>query len=113
MFINGLKLIKKSQVLTKEEKSKLIKYGFLEVIVNGYVDIIQLPFKLIGYVFIILQHIFEFIANSFDIIATIIEEFCIMLNNRLPQVNLTRGQAREKVLREIRENKFLKSYKVK
>lgn len=113
MFINGLKLIKKSQVLTKEEKSKLIKYGFLEVIINSYVNIIQLPFKLVGYVFIILQRIFEVIANDFDIIATIIEEFCTMLNNRLPQVNLTRGQSREKVLREIRENKFLKSYKIK
>lgn len=110
MFINGLKLIRKSQVLSKEEKRKLFTFGLLEVIINSYVNIIQLPFKLIGYILIIIQHIFELIANGLELFISILEQLCIMLDTRLPQVNLTRGKAREKVLKEIKDNKI---YKVK
>lgn len=110
MFINGLKLIKKSQVLSKEEKRKLFTFGLLEVIINSYVNIIQLPFKLIGYILIIIQHIFELIANGLELFISVIEQLCIMLDTRLPQVNLTRGKAREKILKEIKDNKI---YKVK
>lgn len=110
MFINGLKLIRKSQVLSKEEKRKLFTFGLLEVIINSYVNIIQLPFKLIGYILIIIQHIFELIANGLELFISVLEQLCIMLDTRLPQVNLTRGKAREKVLKEIKDNKI---YKVK
>lgn len=110
MFINGLKLIKKSQVLSKEEKRKLFTFGLLEVIINSYVNIIQLPFKLIGYILIVIQHIFELIANGLELLISVIEQLCIMLDTRLPQVNLTRGKAREKILKEIKDNKI---YKVK
>jgi len=110
MFINGLKLIRKSQVLSKEEKRKLFTFGLLEVIINSYVNIIQLPFKLIGYILIIIQHIFELIANGLELFISVLEQLCIMLDTRLPQVNLTRGKAREKILKEIKDNKI---YKVK
>lgn len=110
MFINGLKLIRKSQVLSKEEKRKLFTFGLLEVIINSYVNIIQLPFKLIGYILIVIQHIFELIANGLELFISIIEQLCIMLDIRLSQVNLTRGKAREKILKEIKDNKI---YKVK
>ena len=110
MFINGLKLIRKSQVLSKEEKRKLFTFGLLEVIINSYVNIIQLPFKLIGYILIIIQHIFELITNGLELFISIIEQLCIMLDTRLPQVNLTRGKARKKILKEIKDNKI---YKVK
>lgn len=110
MFINGLKLIRKSQVLSKEEKRKLFTFGLLEVIINSYVNIIQLPFKLIGYILIIIQHIFELIANGLELFISVLEQLCIILDTRLPQVNLTRGKAREKVLKEIKDNKI---YKVK
>lgn len=110
MFINGLKLIRKSQVLSKEEKRKLFTFGLLEVIINSYVNIIQLPFKLIGYILIVTQHIFELIANGLELFISVLEQLCIMLDTRLPQVNLTRGKARKKVLKEIKDNKI---YKVK
>lgn len=110
MFINGLKLIRKSQVLSKEEKRKLFTFGLLEVIINSYVNIIQLPFKLIGYILIVIQHIFELIANGLELFISVLEQLCIMLDTRLPQVNLTRGKTREKVLKEIKDNKI---YKVK
>lgn len=110
MFINGLKLIRKSQVLSKEEKRKLFTFGLLEVIINSYVNIIQLPFKLIGYILIVIQHIFELIANGLELFISVLEQLCIMLDIRLPQVNLTRGKAREKILKEIKDNKI---YKVK
>lgn len=110
MFINGLKLIRKSQVLSKEEKRKLFVFGLLEVIINSYVNIIQSPFKLIGYILIIIQHIFELIADGLELFISVLEQLCIMLDTRLPQVNLTRGKAREKVLKEIKDNKI---YKVK
>lgn len=110
MFINGLKLIRKSQVLSKEEKRKLFAFGLLEVIINSYVNIIQLPFKLVSYILIIIQHIFELIANGLELFISVLEQLCIMLDTRLPQVNLTRGKAREKVLKEIKDNKI---YKVK
>lgn len=110
MFINGLKLIRKSQVLSKEEKRKLFTFGLLEVIINSYVDIIQLPFKLIGYILIIIQHIFELITNGLELFISVLGQLCIMLDTKLPQVNLTRGKAREKVLKEIKDNKI---YKVK
>lgn len=110
MFINSLKLIRKSQVLSKEEKRKLFTFGLLEVIINSYVNIIQLPFKLIGYILIIIQHIFELITNGLELFISVLEQLCIMLDTRLPQVNLTRGKAREKVLKEIKDSKI---YKVK
>ena len=110
MFINGLKLIRKSQVLSKEEKRKLFTFGLLEVIINSYVNIIQLPFKLVSYILIIIQHIFELITNGLELFISVLEQLCIMLDTRLPQVNLTRGKAREKVLKEIKDNKI---YKVK
>ena len=110
MFINGLKLIRKSQVLSKEEKRKLFTFGLLEVIINSYVNIIQLPFKLISYILIIIQHIFELIVNGLELFISVLEQLCIMLDTRLPQVNLTRGKAREKVLKEIKDSKI---YKVK
>lgn len=110
MFINGLKLIRKSQVLSNEEKRKLFTFGLLEVIINSYVNIIQLPFKLVSYILIVIQHIFELITNGLELFITVLEQLCIMLDTRLPQVNLTRGKAREKVLKEIKDSKI---YKVK
>ena len=110
MFINGLKLIRKSQVLSKEEKRKLFTFGLLEVIINSYVNIIQLPFKLIGYILIIIQHIFELITNGLELFINVLEQLCIMLDTKHPQVNLTRGKAKEKILKEIKDNKI---YKVK
>ena len=80
------------------------------MIINSYVNIIQLPFKLVSYILIVIQHIFELIANGLELFISILEQLCIMLDTRLPQVNLTRGKAREKVLKEIKDNKI---YKVK
>ena len=97
-------------LLSKEEKRKLFTFGLLEVIINSYVNIIQLPFKLISYILIIIQYIFELIANGLELFISVLEQLCIMLDTRLPQVNLTRGKAREKVLKEIKDNKI---YKVK
>lgn len=47
-IIQGIKVIKKSKVLTEKEKSKLIKQALIETVVNSWRDLLCLPFYIVA-----------------------------------------------------------------
>lgn len=101
-----LKLIKKSKVLTKKEKRELIIKGIIEEIVNFYKTIIKLPFMVIGLIFCFLGCIFGYIVEGIELIEQVFRSITIWLEDKVPELCLTKNQAREKLLAEIRNNTF-------
>ena len=101
-----IKLINKSKVLNKQEKRKLIVKGLIETIVNSYKFIIKLPFIILGMLFATIEMVFNYIVEFTDLIEQVF--YCIVdwLEDRLPELALTKGQARDKLMEEIKQNKF-------
>lgn len=107
-FRRTLKILKQSKVLTRKEKRELIIKGTIEGIVNSYKIIIKIPFQILGITFATLEFLFNSIAEFFDLIEQIFYSFCLKIDN-LKEFTLTsNNKAREKVLKEIKENQIKK-----
>ena len=105
-----IKMIKESQMLTEQEKKGLIRKAKIENFVNSYKIIIKLPFLLIGIIFATLTMIFATISEYFDLIEQVFSSICIKIDN-FKEFNITNGEARERILKEIKEMKE-KKYKI-
>lgn len=101
MTLIGLKIIKRSKVLTKKEKRKMIALGFCETFCNSYKLILKLPFLIFAIPLILLgaglEYLGEFLQNVGDIIDTPIQKI-----NDINDITFTKGEAREKLLTEIK-----------
>ena len=102
-----LKMIKESQTLTKQEKKDLIIKGRIENIINSYKVIIKLPFLILGISFATLECLFGYITELFSLIEQVFSSICIKIDNT-KDITLTNGEAREKILKEIKEKKVYK-----
>lgn len=100
-----IKMIKESQVLTEQEKKELIRKGKIENFVNSYKIIIKLPFLILGLTFVTLECLFGHITEFFDLIEQVFSSICIKIDN-FKEFNITNGEIREKVLKEIKEKKY-------
>ena len=100
-----IKMIKESQVLTKQEKKELIRKAKIENFVNNYKIIIKLPFLILGLTFVTLECLFGYITEFFDLIEQVFHSICIKIDN-FKEFNITNGKAREKILKEIKEKKY-------
>jgi hypothetical protein len=106
-IIKVIKLTRQSKVLTEQEKRELIRKGLIESIINSILGIIKLPFIILGILFATLEIIFNGLAEIFDFGEGVTYDFCEGIDNHL-QISLTNGQARDKLIKEIRENKIKK-----
>ena len=101
MTLIGLKIIKCSKVLTKKEKRKMIALGFCETFCNSYKLILKLPFLIFAIPLILLgaglEYLGEFLQNVGDIVDTPIQKI-----NDISDITFTKGEAREKLLAEIK-----------
>jgi len=104
-----IKWIKESEVLTKEEKRKLIKRGKIEYLLNSYKIILKFPFLILGILFATLECLFNYLAEIFDLIEQVFSSICIKIDN-LKEINLTKGKAREKLIKEIKDKKIYNIY---
>lgn len=100
-----IKMIKESQVLTEQEKKELIRKGKIENFVNSYKIIIKLPFLILGLTFVVLEYLFSHITEFFDLIEQVFHSICIKIDN-FKEFNITNGEIREKLLKEIKEKKY-------
>ena len=101
-----IKLIKRSNVLTNQEKKELIIKGLLESIVNSYKLILIVPFALLRILFLILENLFNYITEFIGIIETVFYELVNLLDRKLPELNLTKGKARDRMIQEIKNKKY-------
>ena len=101
-----IKLINKSKILSKQEKRELIVKGLIETIVNAYKFIIKLPFIILGILFATIEMIFSYIVEWANLIEQVFHCIVDWLEDRLPELALTKGQARDKLMEEIKQNKF-------
>lgn len=101
-----IKLINKSNVLNKQEKRKLIVKGLIETVVNAYKFIIKLPFIILGILFATIEMVFSYIVELTDLIEQVFHCIVDWLEDKLPELALTKGQARDKLIEEIKQNKF-------
>lgn len=101
-----IKLINKSKVLSKQEKRKLIVKGLIETVINAYKFIIKLPFIILGMLFATIEMVFSYIVELADLIEQVFHCIVDWLEDRLPELTLTKGQARDKLMEEIKQNKF-------
>ncbi len=101
-----IKLIKRSNVLTKQEKKELIIKGLLESIVNSYKLFLIAPFTLLRILFLILENLFNYITEFIGIIETIFYKLTNLIDRKLPELSLTKGNTRNKLIQEIKENKY-------
>lgn len=97
-----IKVIKESQVLTKQEKKELIKKAKIENFVNGYKIFLKLPFLILGILFATLTMVFASISELFDLMEQVFSSICIRIDN-LKEFVITNNNTREKILKEIKE----------
>ena len=110
IFFEVVKNIKKCKSITKKEQNKLITMGFFETILNFYKKVLVFPFSVIRLVVCGLTYFFDWLATVFDTIQAFFRDTIIRaINNNLPTIDLTKGQARDKVLKELKENNFYKN----
>lgn len=101
-----IKLINKSKTLSKQEKRELIVKGLIETVVNAYKFIIKLPFIILGILFTTIEMVFSYIVEFVDLIEQVFHCIVDWLEDRLPELALTKGQSRDKLIEEIKQNKF-------
>lgn len=108
--IKLFKIINKNKTLNKQEKKELKRKGLIEYIVNFYKKLLKFPFQcvgvtlcLIGELFSILEKVIEFIQKPFYFITEWLED-------TLPELNITRGKARNEIIKQItkEQNKKIK-----
>lgn len=101
--IKYIKIVKKSKVLTEQEKKELIKKGIVEMILNIHKDLCKLPFAIIGIVFCLFSILFSKLGEIMELLETPFK--CIVLRiDDWEEIVLTKGETRDKLLKEIKEN---------
>lgn len=101
-IVRTIKVINKSKVLNKKEKRELISKGIIELIVNVYKPIIKLPFTIIGLTLCIIGCIVGYIEEGIELIEQVFRSIVFWLDDKIPEIKLTKGQARDKMIAEIR-----------
>ena len=101
-----IKIIKRSNILTKQEKKELIVKGLLESIVNSYKLILIVPFALLRILFLILENLFNYITEFIGVIEAVFYELTNLLDRKLPELSLTKGKARNRIIQEIKNKKY-------
>lgn len=106
-----IKLISKSEVLTKKEKRELIVKGIVETIVNSYKRLCKLPFAIVGITFYLFGALFAYLEQLMELLETPFG--CIVQSiDNWKELGLTKGEPRERLMKEIRE-KGMKKFSVK
>lgn len=101
-----IKLIKRSKVLNNQEKRELITKGIIEEVVNSYKFIVRLPLFIIGVTFCLIEGLLEKIFEGVSFISEVLHDFYLWLGDKMPELSLTKGQSRDKLIAEIKGNKF-------
>ena len=109
--MDTIKIIKKISKtdLTRKEKIRIIGLGLLETIVNSYKLILKLPFFLIGWLFVVLSILFEFMYNLFEIIATICQQIVLKIDMK-KDIQFVPKTDRKKIIEKF--EKSIDKYKV-
>lgn len=105
-IIRTIKLINRSKTLTNKEKRELIGKGLIEQVINVYKVIIKLPFVLIGLTLCIIGCIVNYIGEGIELVEQVFRSIVFWLDDKIPEINLTKGQARDKMIAEIRGEKY-------
>lgn len=105
-IIRTIKLINKSKTLTNKEKRELISKGLIEQVINVYKTIIKLPFTIIGLTLCIIGCIVNYIGEGIELVEQVFRSIVFWLDDKIPEINLTKGQARDKMIAEIKGKKY-------
>lgn len=105
-IIRTIKLINRSKTLTNKEKRELISKGLIEQVINVYKVIIKLPFVLIGLTLCIIGCIVNYIGEGIELVEQVFRSIVFWLDDKIPEINLTKGQARDKMIAEIKGEKY-------
>lgn len=100
--LKGLQIILQCSSITRQEKRGLIIKGIIENCINSYKTIIKLPFLLLGILFTSIYYLLNLLSELFDLIQNVFMNICLNIEDNLPDVTITKGKARDKVLQEIR-----------
>ena len=102
----AIKMIKRSNILTKREKKELIVKGLLESVINSYKLFLIAPFTLLRILFSVLENLFNYITEFIGIIEEVFYELTNLLDRKLPELSLTKGKARDKMIQEIKNKRI-------
>lgn len=105
-IIRTIKLINKSKTLTNKEKRELISKGLIEQVINVYKTIIKLPFVLIGLTLCVIGCIVNYIGEGIELVEQVFRSIVFWLDDKIPEINLTKGQTRDKMIAEIKGQKY-------
>lgn len=105
-IIRTIKLINRSKTLTNKEKRELISKGLIEQVINVYKTIIKLPFTIIGLALCIIGCIVNYIGEGIELVEQVFRSIVFWLDDKIPEINLTKGQARDKMIAEIKGKKY-------
>lgn len=105
-IIRTIKLINRSKTLTNKEKRELISKGLIEQVINVYKVIIKLPFTIIGLALCIIGCIVNYIGEGIELVEQVFRSIVFWLDDKIPEINLTKGQARDKMIAEIKGEKY-------
>lgn len=99
-YFTSFKLIKRSKVLTQQEKRKLFLQGITELVINSWKSILILPFYLIASIFGIIGEILEVIGDKMQNLVEIIGIPVQAINN-LPGLYFKEKELLKKLKEEI------------
>ena len=105
-IVRTIKVINRSKTLTSKEKRELISKGLIEQVINVYKVIIKLPFVLIGLTLCIIGCIVNYIGEGIELVEQVFRSIVFWLDDKIPEINLTKGQARDKMIAEIKGKKY-------
>lgn len=104
-IVRFVKVVRRSKVLTKQEKKDIIRKAMIEGVLNSYKGLCKLPFAIVGVTFCLLGMLFakleelmELLETPFSCITQKIEDW--------DEIVLTKGETRNKLLNEIKGNTF-------
>ena len=101
-----IKMVKESNVLTENEKKDLITKTNIEYLLNSYKKILEMPFVLLK-IFLVLGDILVWLGELFQTVGATFNQIIRRIENGKAIV-LTDNEAREKVLKEIKQKQQIK-----
>ena len=108
-YIKGIKMIKESEVLTKQEKKEYIIKGTIEEVLNSWKLFAKLPFAIVGITLCTIGMLFSYVVELLDLLEQVFRCIVQWIDDR-QELTLTKGQTRDKLIKEIKEKNIKKIY---
>lgn len=102
-YKTSIKIIKKSKILTKQQKKEYITKGIIEELLNSWKFFVKIPFVIIGITFCFIGIILSYLESIAEITEEIFKFIIEWIDNRKDFILIDK-EIQNKLIEEIKEN---------